>query len=170
MTLSLKYPMDPKLAAYQWAETHRGVVQFHRERFPVQMLTNDAVVVRPLYAGICRADIKEVSGLREMIPGTRHLFGHEVIGKVVFAGAATGFEEEQTVTLNPNAECERTTAFGNDPVAHGPQEVLHQAVVRIPEHVSLEPPWLPKPVPPARFTPSMVSCSRWEQVRLRVSK
>lgn len=140
-----KRPLGPKLAAYQWAETHRGVVQFHRQRFPVQMLTNDAIVVRPLYAGICRADIKEVSGLREPIPGTRHLFGHEVIGKVVFAGAATGFEEEQTVTLNPNAECERTTAFGNYLVAHGPREVLHQALVRIPEHVSVEPPWLPEP-------------------------
>jgi threonine dehydrogenase-like Zn-dependent dehydrogenase len=156
MTLSLKRPMKenprkakrplgPKLAAYQWAETHRGVVQFHRQRFPVQMLTNDAIVVRPLYAGICRADIKEASGLREPIPGTRHLFGHEVIGKVVFAGAATGFEEEQTVTLNPNADCERTTAFGNYLVAHGPREALHQALVRIPEHVSLEPPWLPEP-------------------------
>ena len=138
-------PLSPKLAAYEWAETHRGVVQFHRQRFPVQMLTDDAIVVRPLYAGICRADIKEVSGLREPIPGTRHLFGHEVIGNVVFAGAATGFVEEQTVTLNPNADCERTTAFGNYLVAHGPQQALLQALVTIPHHVSLEPPWLPEP-------------------------
>jgi cyclitol reductase len=138
-------PLDDRLAEYQWAETHRGVVQFHRQRFPVQMLTNDAIVVRPLYAGICRADVKEVSGLREPIPGTRHLFGHEVIGKVVFAGSDTGFELEQTVTLNPNVDCERTTAFGNYLIAHGPREVLRQALVRIPEHVSLEPPWLPEP-------------------------
>jgi threonine dehydrogenase-like Zn-dependent dehydrogenase len=130
---------------YRWAEANNGAVQFHRQRFPMHRLTRDAVVVRPLYAGICRADIKEVSGLREPVPGARHLFGHEVIGKVLFAGDATGFGEEQTVTLNPNADCERTTAFGDYLVAHGPPEVLHQALVCIPEHVSLEPPWLPEP-------------------------
>jgi cyclitol reductase len=138
-------PLDNKLAEYQWAETRRGVVQLHHERFPQQKLTEDAVVVRPLYAGICRADIKEVSGLREPVPGTRHLFGHEMIGKVVFAGGATGFGQEQTVTLNPNVDCERSTAFGNYLFARGPREALQHALVRIPHHVNLERPWLPEP-------------------------
>jgi threonine dehydrogenase-like Zn-dependent dehydrogenase len=130
---------------YRWAETSNGDVQFHRERFPAQLLTRDAVVVRPFYAGICRADIKEVLGLREPVPGTRHLFGHEVIGRVVFAGDATAFRRGRTVTLNPNVDCERTTAFGDYLVVRGPRTVLHRALVCIPEHVSLEPPWLPEP-------------------------
>ena len=115
---------------YRWAQTSDGVVQLNRRRFPVQILTKDAVVVRPFYAGICRADIKEVVGLRELVPGTRQLFGHEVIGKVVFAGDDTAFAEGQAVTLNPNTACERTTAFGDFLIVHGRREVLHQALVR----------------------------------------
>jgi len=45
---------------YRWAETSNGAVQFHRQPFPVEMLTSDAVVVRALGPGRVSVSLGEV--------------------------------------------------------------------------------------------------------------
>lgn len=131
---------------YRWAEPLDGRVRLHDEPFPASKLTRETVVVRPSYAGICRADVKELAGARDKLPYQHSLFGHEVAGIVAHAGEPTGFAEGELVTLNPNAGSERTTAFADAMLVSGSRETLGRALIRLPGNLPLDPPWLVEPL------------------------
>ena len=73
------------------------------------------------------------------------MFGHELVGKVAFAGENTGFFENERVTFNPNITPHRTTGFAEYFFISGFREELTSAIIRIPEDISLSPPWSPEP-------------------------
>lgn len=94
--------------------------------------------------GICRADVKEVVGSRDIPEDRGPLFGHEFIGKIVFAGVETGYVKGEYVTFNPNITPNRTTGFAELFFIEGDLETLEKAVVRIDKTVT-EPIWQPEP-------------------------
>ncbi|MEV0640888.1 alcohol dehydrogenase catalytic domain-containing protein [Streptomyces sp. NPDC050619] len=113
--------------------------------FPQDALGEDTVVIKPDYMGICRADAKEIHGSRDVPEDRGPLFGHELVGTAVFAGAGTGFQEGDLVTLNPNITPTRTTGFAEYVFVHGTKEQLDQAVVRVPEPDIRDDIWMPEP-------------------------
>lgn len=122
-----------------------GTVRLGAHPFPGEALGEDAVVIKPDYMGICRADIKEIVGSRDIMEDRGPLFGHEFIGSVVFSGARTGFCKGETVTLNPNITPTRTTGFADYVFAQGTRELLEQAIVRVPEPEIRKNVWMPEP-------------------------
>lgn len=122
-----------------------GTVRLGAHPFPADALGEDTVVIKPDYMGICRADIKEIAGSRDIMEDRGPLFGHEFIGSVVFSGARTGFRTGETVTLNPNITPTRTTGFADYVFVHGAREQLDQAIVGVPEPEIRQNIWMPEP-------------------------
>ncbi|MGV9269573.1 alcohol dehydrogenase catalytic domain-containing protein [Kitasatospora sp. NPDC003701] len=132
-------------ATYVTTTLKDGVVSLGAHAFPQDALGADTVVIRPDHLGICRADVKEILGSRDVMEDRGPLFGHELVGPVAFAGAGTGFEEGDLVTLNPNITSTRTTGFAEYVLVHGTKEQLDQAVVRVPEPRLRGGVWMPEP-------------------------
>jgi threonine dehydrogenase-like Zn-dependent dehydrogenase len=122
-----------------------GVVSLGARPFPQDELGDDTVAIKPDYMGICRADAKEILGSRDVMEDRGPLFGHELVGTVVFAGSRTEFAEGDLVTLNPNITPTRTTGFAEYILVHGAKEQLDQAVVRVPEPHIRDGIWMPEP-------------------------
>ncbi|MEU9706118.1 medium chain dehydrogenase/reductase family protein [Streptomyces sp. NPDC047981] len=134
-------------STYDTTRLMDGVVSLGSHAFPREPLGADTVVIEPTYMGICRADIKEIIGSRDVMEDRGPLFGHELVGTVFFAGADTGFEEGDPVTLNPNITPNRTTGFAEYVFVRGTKEELDEAVVRLPESEAGigEGVWMPEP-------------------------
>lgn len=131
---------------YKAAKLDNGLVTLEEKVITQENLNDYTLVIKVEFVGICRADVKEVQGSRD-IPGDRGpLFGHEVVGKIVFAGTNTGFHLEQRVTFNPNITPDRTTGFSEYFIITGTQDVLQKAVIKIPDSITLNPPWSPEPL------------------------
>ncbi|WP_282692982.1 alcohol dehydrogenase catalytic domain-containing protein [Streptomyces sp. CC208A] len=138
-------PLTPIPATYETTTLRDGVVGLATHAFPHQELTDGTVVIKPAHMGVCRADIKEVLGSRDVPEDRGPLFGHELVGPVVFAGSATGFREGEQVTFNPNITPDRTTGFAEYVLVRGTKEQLDQAVVRVPEPALRDGVWMPEP-------------------------
>ncbi|MFF6775877.1 alcohol dehydrogenase catalytic domain-containing protein [Streptomyces sp. NPDC012637] len=132
-------------STYRTTRLREGVVSFGAHPFPHEALADDAVVIRPHHMGICRADVKEILGSRDVPEDRGPLFGHELVGSVFFAGSASGFTEGETVTLNPNITPARTTGFAEYVFVRGTKEQLEQAVVRVPGPDPRQDVWMPEP-------------------------
>ncbi|GGU32495.1 MDR/zinc-dependent alcohol dehydrogenase-like family protein [Streptomyces violascens] len=130
---------------YRTTTLKDGTVSLDTRAFPHEALGEQTVVIRPDYIGICRADTKEIYGSRDVPEDRGPLFGHELVGTVSSAGAATGFREGETVTFNPNITPTRTTGFAEYIFVHGTAEQLEQAVVRVPEAGIRSNIWMPEP-------------------------
>ncbi|WP_158843832.1 alcohol dehydrogenase catalytic domain-containing protein [Saccharothrix deserti] len=123
-----------------------GKVSVTAQPFPHESLSEDTVVIKPDFMGICRADTKEIVGSRDIPTDRGPLFGHEFIGSVTFAGARTGFHQGDLVTFNPNITPTRTTGFAEYVFVHGTADRLDQAVIRVPEQDVLDNIWMPEPL------------------------
>ncbi len=131
---------------YKTAELTKGTVSTIEKSFPRHLLNENTVVIRPDYMGICRADIKEIIGSRDIPTDRGPLFGHELVGPVVFAGTGTGFQEGELVTFNPNITPNRTTGFAEYMFIHGSDVELDQAIIRVPEYDIIHNIWMPEPM------------------------
>lgn len=129
---------------YKAAELIQGTIKLLEKDFPNDLADN-SIAVRVDFVGICRADVKEVIGSRDIPDDRGPLFGHELVGKIVFAGRNTGFSENELVTFNPNVTPNRTTAFAEYFFINGDREILANAVIKIPDYITLNPPWSPEP-------------------------
>ncbi|WP_405983706.1 alcohol dehydrogenase catalytic domain-containing protein [Streptomyces sp. NBC_00872] len=130
---------------YETSTLMDGVVALGVHAFPQDALGDDTVVIEPHYIGICRADVKEVIGSRDVMGDRGPLFGHELVGTVSFSGAGTGLQKGDVVTLNPNITPTRTTGFAEYVFVHGTKEVLEQTVIRVPEPEIQNSIWMPEP-------------------------
>jgi len=97
------------------------------------VLAPDAIAIRPLLVGICSADLKEVAGQRP----TRADFGHEIVGTIVSAPAATRLLHDDLVAFNPNVPVTRTSGFAQYMVARGGPAALATAFPKLPRGVPL---------------------------------
>lgn len=132
-------------SSYKKAELVNGTVSIVKQCFPRQILSAGTVVIRPHYVGLCRADTKEIIGSRDIPTDRGPLFGHELVGSVVFAGVNSGFREGDLVTFNPNVTPNRTTGFAEYVFVNGSVDELDQAIVRVPEVDIVENIWMPEP-------------------------
>jgi threonine dehydrogenase-like Zn-dependent dehydrogenase len=130
---------------YRTTRLSDGVVSFGAQDFPHRALGDDTVVIRPEHMGICRADVKEILGSRDVPEDRGPLFGHELVGSVFFAGSGSGFRAGDTVTLNPNITPHRTTGFAEYVFVRGSKDQLEQAVIRVPESDRHKDVWMPEP-------------------------
>jgi len=94
----------------------------------------NVVVIRPLMAGICRSDIREVQGVRPL----RRDFGHEVVGTVEWSGESVDLKRGDLVSLDPNVPINRTPAFGELLVASGNPTELALAFPKVRRTISLK--------------------------------
>lgn len=133
-------------ASYKTAELANGIVRGVTKKFPRHTLSESSVVIRPDYIGICRADIKEIIGSRDIPSDRGPLFGHELVGTVVFGGTSSGFQEGELVTFNPNITPDRTTGFAEYVFVNGSAEQLDQAVIRVPQQDIINNIWMPEPM------------------------
>jgi cyclitol reductase len=85
------------------------------------------ILVKPNFAGVCSADVRELRGER---PGRRD-FGHEVVGTVIDS-THPQFAAGDAVTLNPFQKIERETAFSKLMFLAGEAESLAVALLRVP--------------------------------------
>jgi len=131
---------------YKTAELSNGKVHAITKKFPRHILSENTIVIRPYYMGICRADIKEIMGSRDVPTDRGPLFGHELVGSVIFSGTKTGFQEGELVTFNPNITPDRTTGFAEYVFVHGTEEELDQTVIRVPEYDIIHHIWMPEPM------------------------
>lgn len=102
-----------------------------RERDLRRTLREDALVVRPLVAGICRSDLKEVAGTR----AGRSDFGHELVGIVEWADTGAPLGPGDLVCLDPNVDVSRTSGFAELLAAEGTAAALERAFPRAPAGV-----------------------------------
>jgi threonine dehydrogenase-like Zn-dependent dehydrogenase len=93
-----------------------------------------SVVIRPLVAGICRSDVKEVARSRAV----RSDFGHEVVGEVVATGTPERLPLGTRVCFDPHPPLRRTSGFAERMFAYGDAETLARAFVRVPDRVAPE--------------------------------
>jgi len=133
-------------ATYRTAELANGNVTCITKNFPRHSLSENSVVIRPDYMGICRADIKEIIGSRDIPSDRGPLFGHELVGTVVFGGTSSGFHEGELVTFNPNITPDRTTGFAEYVFVNGTADQLDQAIIRVPQHDIIHHAWMPEPM------------------------
>ncbi len=92
------------------------------------------MIIKPITVGICRSDIKEITGERV----TRHDFGHEIVGQFVGANFPSPYAINSTVCFDPHVTIDRrTSGFGEYVFAVGPAENLIAAFPECPS--SLEP-------------------------------
>ncbi|WP_411073549.1 alcohol dehydrogenase catalytic domain-containing protein [Streptomyces sp. cmx-4-7] len=137
--------MSTVTSTYETTRLRDGVVSLGAHAFPHGELGDDTVVIRPDLMGICRADVKEVLGSRDVPEDRGPLFGHEFVGSVFFAGSRTGFEAGDAVTFNPNITPHRTTGFAEYVFVRGSKDQLEQAVVRVPGTEDGKDVWMPEP-------------------------
>ncbi|MBI5151346.1 MAG: alcohol dehydrogenase catalytic domain-containing protein [Candidatus Pacebacteria bacterium] len=122
-----------------------GKVEVKQIPFLKEKLTSQTIVVKPMYMGLCRADIKEVASTRD-IPGDRGpLFGHEFVGEIIFSGDQTGYNQGQIVTFNPNITPKRTTGFAQYFFIEGDKDTLERTLTLYTKTTPLDPPWLSEP-------------------------
>lgn len=130
---------------YKTAKLLRGIVSIENKQFPTISLEKNSLVIEPIYMGVCRADAKEVSSSRDIMEDRGPLFGHEIVGKIVYAGKETKFNENQIVTFNPNITPNRTTGFAEYFFINGDSSTLKLAVIPLPDNIDVNIPFVPEP-------------------------
>lgn len=131
--------------SYKATRLINGKVELYQEQLTDSDLQENTVIVKLKYMGICRADVKEVTGSRDIPQDRGPLFGHEIIGEVVFAGSDTAFNEGSIVTFNPNITPDRTTGYAQYFKISGTKEILHNALIEVPTSIEIRKPWQPEP-------------------------
>ncbi|MBI5965765.1 MAG: alcohol dehydrogenase catalytic domain-containing protein [Chloroflexi bacterium] len=89
--------------------------------------TEDLIIIRPFLVGICRSDIKEIQGIRKH----RSDFGHEVIGRIEWAGKLQSHLKGDLVCINPNIAISRNSGFAELIFARGEPALLSKAILRV---------------------------------------
>lgn len=130
---------------YKTASLTNGRINILEKQFPKENLSESFIVIKPFYMGICRADVKEVTNSRDIPEDRGPLFGHEIVGKIEYAGKETGFIENQTVTFNPNITPNRTTGFAEYFFINGKSTTLRSAIIPLPDSLKTDPPFTPEP-------------------------
>ena len=90
-------------------------------------LPNFVAMVR--IAGLCRSDLKEAFGQREV----RTDFGHEIVLEVVAEEAGAGLSIGQRVIFDPHVALRRSTGFAPIFYAHGDAATLKRAFLSVPQ-------------------------------------
>jgi threonine dehydrogenase-like Zn-dependent dehydrogenase len=80
-------------------------------------------------AGLCRSDLKEAFGRRDV----RSDFGHEMVLEIQSAPVGTSLAPGQRVIFDPHVRLRRSTGFAPVLYAQGDPETLKSAFVSIPE-------------------------------------
>jgi threonine dehydrogenase-like Zn-dependent dehydrogenase len=83
--------------------------------------------------GICRSDIKEVLGNRQM----RKDFGHEIVGIVEWASVSVPLSRGDLVGFDPHVHISRTSGFGELVLAEGDSTNLQRAFPKVKGSISL---------------------------------
>lgn len=130
---------------YKAAKLTGDGVSIEEKQFPTEKLTENSLVIKPIYMGICRADAKEVSSSRDIMEDRGPLFGHEIVGKIIYAGKNTGFLEDKMVTFNPNITPDRTTGFAEYFFISGDGPTLKSAVIPLTDELGIDPAFVPEP-------------------------
>lgn len=84
-------------------------------------------LIAPREVGVCRSDLKELLGVREV----RQDFGHEIVADVVDCADAGGLEPGDVVSLDPHIAVTRTSGFAELVELHGQPELLDRALLRL---------------------------------------
>ncbi len=121
-----------------------GVVTVQEKQIDLSKCAKDEVIVRVALAGICRADVKEVTSSRDIPEDRGPLFGHELVGEIVAAGKDTGFKVGDRITFNPNITPDRTTGFAEYFSVRGAR--VKEALNIVPEEIPLEKAVLSEPL------------------------
>ena len=128
---------------FKSAKLNHGKVEIIENTFETG---NESVVIVKLhYMGICRADVKELTGSRDIPEDRGPLFGHEIIGEIEYAGSETGFTQGTIVTFNPNITPNRTTGYAEYFKVSGDKDTLHKTLIEIPIGTAIDPKWQPEP-------------------------
>lgn len=118
------------MITFKSAKLNNGKVEIVHNAFETG--NQNEVIVKLHYMGICRADVKELTGSRDIPEDRGPLFGHEIIGEIEFAGSKTGFTRGAMVTFNPNITPNRTTGYAQYFKVTGDIKTLHKALIEIP--------------------------------------
>lgn len=94
---------------------------------------DNVLIVRPIVVGICRSDIKEVQGVRQV----RKDFGHEIIGLVEWTNFELPLMPGDFVCFDPHIPVKRTSGFGELIVATGTPTNLRHAFLKVTPSTSL---------------------------------
>jgi cyclitol reductase len=88
---------------------------------------NGWALIAPRAVGVCRSDLKELLGIREV----RRDFGHEIVADVVDCNDAGRLAPGDTVTLDPHITVTRTSGFAELIEFHGRPASLDRALLRL---------------------------------------
>lgn len=92
------------------------------------------VVISVLVAGICRSDVKELTGQRHALT----TFGHELVGRVESIDGTTAPSVGRRVVLNSMIPIGRTTGFATHLVAWGDPTSIAAAFPTVPDVVDVD--------------------------------
>lgn len=119
--------------AFRSVEIKDGKPLLIEKAFP-ELSGPNAIVVSPRLIGICRSDLKELTGVRTM----RNDFGHEIVGDTEWASDSLGFVRGDRICFNPHPNIARTSGFGEFLVAQGEVGPLREAFIGVPHSISPE--------------------------------
>lgn len=111
---------------YYAVELNNSGLTLKQYKIP-SFFTSNTLVIKPLLIGICRSDIKEVTGERTV----RHDFGHEIIGKVLWTNNENNFKKDNIVVLNPHIKINREAGFSEILIASANANNLKRAFIKI---------------------------------------
>lgn len=112
-----------QIISYNSVELCSGNPIFVSHTLEINKRNKYLVVIKPILMGVCRSDLKEMLGERS----SRHDFGHEVLGKVYWAGKKVPLSQGNIVTFNPNINISRNSGFSEFLIASGSTRELKEA-------------------------------------------
>lgn len=84
-------------------------------------------LIAPRSIGVCRSDLKELTGVRER----RRDFGHEIVADIVDCADAGSRTPGDVITLDPHIPLTRTSGFAELVELHGRPASLERALLRL---------------------------------------
>lgn len=134
------------MRSYRTARLENGKVSIVTAAFTPESLARESLVIEINYMGICRADVKEIIGSRDIPKDRGPLFGHEIVGRIIFkTKGLTSYQIGDRVTFNPNITPNRTTGYAEILRVSGSVEEITRAVIKIPDLLNPNDCWLPEP-------------------------
>jgi cyclitol reductase len=123
-----------------------GRVEAQRQDLSTFLHMESAVVIRVSKMGVCRADIKEVIGARDIPADRGPLFGHEIVGTIA-SNTVPGFNVPvgSAVTFNPNITPDRSAGFAEFMYVQGTADTLTECVIPLHDRSDVESSWIPEP-------------------------
>jgi threonine dehydrogenase-like Zn-dependent dehydrogenase len=110
---------------YDVVELQGQAAALHRRPWPRSAVAG--LVVRPLLAGICRSDIKDMQQARFRASS----FGHEIVATVEHCTATPTHNPGDLVCFNPNVPLWRTSGFATYMFGQGTPDELAQAFPKL---------------------------------------